>query len=388
MTQSPVERYLRLGLQVGRHVDGIVDAYYGPPALAAAVEAEPPVDPRMLVADAETLLDELEDGWLRDQVVGVRTYAGGLAGESRSYTDEVEGCYGVRPTYTDEAVFTTAHERLEELLPGDGTLDERYQRWENSSLVPADQLERLMAAVIDEARAQAARLLELPDGEGVALEIVRDKSWWASCDYLGELRSRIALNVDLPMTAVQLLILTLHETYPGHHTERCSKEHLLVRGRGLLEETVVLAPTPQTVVTEGIAKLAPSVLLEGDGGAALAAVLRDAGIELDLAHALAVERAHEPCDWAEVNAALMLHEEGASEAETHAYLERWALLTPEWADHMIRFITEPAQRTHIVSYSAGRELCRSYVADEPERFRRLLTEQVRVRDLLDASARV
>jgi hypothetical protein len=388
VTQSRVERYLRLGLQVGRHVDGIVDAYYGPPELAAAVDAEPPVDPRALVADAETLLDELGDGWLRDQVVGVRTYAGGLAGESLSYAEEVEGCYGVRPIYTDEAVFTAAHERLEELLPGDGTLAERYERWENSSLVPADQLERLMAAVIDEARAQTARLLELPEGEGVALEIVRDKSWWASCDYLGELRSRIALNVDLPMTAVQLLILTLHETYPGHHTERCSKEHVLVRGRGLLEETVVLAPTPQTVVTEGIAKLAPSVLLVGDGGAALAAVVRDAGVELDLAHALAVERAHEPCDWAEVNAALMLHEEGASEAETHAYLERWALLTPEWTDHMIRFITEPAQRTHIVSYSAGRELCRSYVAGEPERFRRLLTEQVRVRDLLDASVRV
>jgi hypothetical protein len=388
VTQSLVERYLRLGLQVGRHVDGIVDAYYGPPELAAAVDAEPPVDPRALVADAETLLDELGDGWLRDQVVGVRTYAGGLAGESLSYADEVEGCYSVRPTYTAEAVFTAAHERLEELLPEDGTLAERYQRWENSSLVPADQLERLMAAVIDEARAQTARLLELPDGEGVALEIVRDKSWWASCDYLGELRSRIALNVDLPMTAVQLLILTLHETYPGHHTERCSKEHVLVRGRGLLEETVVLAPTPQTVVTEGIAKLAPSVLLEGNGGAALAAVVRDAGVELDLAHALAVERAHEPCDWAQVNAALMLHEEGASEAETHAYLERWALLTPEWADHMIRFITEPAQRTHIVSYSAGRELCRSYVAGEPERFRRLLTEQVRVRDLLDASVRM
>jgi hypothetical protein len=388
VTQSLVERYLRLGLQVGRHVDGIVDAYYGPPELAAAVDAEPPVDPRALVADAETLLDELGDGWLRDQVVGVRTYAGGLAGESLSYADEVEGCYSVRPTYTDEAVFTAAHERLEELLPEDGTLAERYQRWENSSLVPADQLERLMAAVIDEARAQTARLLELPDGEGVALEVVRDKSWWASCDYLGELRSRIALNVDLPMTAVQLLILTLHETYPGHHTERCSKEHVLVRGRGLLEETVVLAPTPQTVVTEGIAKLAPSVLLEGNGGAAFAAVVRDAGVELDLAHALAVERAHEPCDWAEVNAALMLHEEGASEAETHAYLERWALLTPEWADHMIRFITEPAQRTHIVSYSAGRELCRSYVAGERERFRRLLTEQVRVRDLLDPSVRI
>jgi len=128
------ERYLRLGLQLGRHVDGLVDAYYGPPELAAAVDAEPPVDPRALVSAAEVLLDELEDGWLRDQVVGLRTYAGVLAGESGSYADEVEGCYGVRPTHTDEAVFTAAHERLEELLPGDGPLADRYERWLTTSL--------------------------------------------------------------------------------------------------------------------------------------------------------------------------------------------------------------------------------------------------------------
>jgi hypothetical protein len=98
MVLSAVERYLRLGLRLGRHVEGMVDAYYGPPELAAAVEAEPLVDPRVLVSDAELLLDELEDGWLRDQVVGLRTSAGVLAGESRSYADEVGGCYGVRPT--------------------------------------------------------------------------------------------------------------------------------------------------------------------------------------------------------------------------------------------------------------------------------------------------
>ena len=38
-------------------------------------------------------------------------------------------------------------------------------------------------------------------------------------------------------------------------------------------------------------------LLEGEGGAALAATAHDAGIELDLAHALAVERAAEPLEW-------------------------------------------------------------------------------------------
>jgi hypothetical protein len=385
VTQSSVaERYLRLGLQLGRHVDGIVDAYYGPPELAAAVDAEPPVDPRELVSAAEALLDELEDGWLRDQMVGLRTYAGELAGESGSYADEVEGCSGVRPTYTDEAVFTAAHERLEELLPGGGPLAERYERWQNSIRVPTEQVERTVAAVIEEARAWTRGLVELPAGEGVVLETVRDKPWWASCDYLGDLSSRIVINVDLPMSATDLLVLAIHETYPGHHAERCSKEHLLVRGRGLLEETLVMVPTPQTLVTEGIAGLAPQVLLASEGGSTLAALMHDAGIDLDLGHALAVVRAHEPCRWAEVNAALMLHEAGASEAEAHAYLERWGLETPEWAAHLVRFITEPAQRTYIHTYSTGRELCRSYVAGEPERFRRLLTEQVRVRDLLEA----
>jgi hypothetical protein len=381
VTESVAERYLRLGLQLGRHVEGIVDAYYGPAELAAAVDAEPPVDPRALVSDAEALLDQLEDGWLRDQVVGLRTYAGVLAGESASYADEVQGCYGVRPTYTDEAVFTAAHERLEELLPGGGPLTDRYKRWQESLRVATEQVERTVEAVIEEARACTRGLVELPDGEGVVLEIVRDKPWLAFCDYLGDLRSRIAVNVDLPISAVEVLRLTMHETYPGHHAERCNKEHLLVRGRGLLEETLVLVPTPQSLVSEGIAELAPDMLLEGDGRAALVAVMHDAGIELDLAHALAVERAHEPCRWAEVNAALMLHDAGASKAETHAYLERWALMTPKLAAHLIRFLTEPTSRTYVITYSAGRDLCRSYVAGKGERFRSLLSEQVRVLDL-------
>ena len=250
--------------------------------------------------------------------------------------------------------------------------------------MPTEHVERTVAAVIEEARAWTRGLVELPDGEGVALEIVRDEPWLAFCYYLGDLRSRIAVNVDLPMSATELLILTSHETYPGHHAERCSKDHLLVRGRGLLEETLVLVPTPQSLVSEGIAGLAPSVLLEGDGGAALAAVLHDAGIELDLAHALAVERAPEPCRWAEVNAALMLHDAGASEDRGAAYLERWGLMTPQLAAHVLRFLNEPTSRTYVITYSAGRELCRAYAAGDPERFRRLLTEQVRVRDLLEA----
>jgi hypothetical protein len=380
-----VERYLRLGLQLDRHVEGTVDAYFGPPELAEEVTAAPPVEPRTLVADAEALLDGLEDGWLRDQVVGLRTYAGVLAGESVPYADEVERCYGVRPVHTDEAVFADAHARLEELLPGAGTLAERYERWRTSMLVPADQVERTVAAIIERARTWTRRLVELPDGEGVTLEIVHDEPWMAFCHYVGELQSLISVNVNLSNSAAELLHLAMHETYPGHHAERCAKEHLLVRGRGLLEETIVLVPTPQSLVAEGIAELAPSMLLEGDGRAAFAEVVHGAGIELDLDHALAVERAHQSCRWADVNAALLLHDAGASEAEARAYLERWGLRNQELAAHLIRFLNEPTSRSYMVTYAAGHEVVSSYVAGEPERFRRLLTEQVRVRDLLEAA---
>jgi hypothetical protein len=382
-THSRAERYLLLGLRLGRHADGLVDAYFGPPELAAAVDAERPAEPRDLAAAADELLDELEDGWLRDQVVGLRTFAGVLAGERVAYADEVERCYGVRPSHTDESVFEASHERLEELLPGDGSIAERYQRWRDATLVPPERVEAAVAAVIEEARTWSAGLHELPAGEGVTLEIVHDEPWLAFCEYLGDLRSRILVNADLPISALNLLQLALHETYPGHHVERCVKEHLLVRGRGLVEETIVLVPTPQSLVSEGIAELAPFVLLEGEGGASIAAALRDAaGVELDLPHALAVERALEPCGWAAVNAALLLHDAGVDEAEVQAYVDRWGLLGPELAAHTIRFLKEPTSRTYVTNYVAGRELCRAFVAGEPERFRRLLTEQVRVGDLL------
>jgi hypothetical protein len=381
---TPAERYLLLGLGIGRHVDGMVDAYFGPPELAAEVDAEAPADPRDLVAAADGLLDELDDGWLRDQVVGLRTYAGVLAGEARSYPEEVEGCYGVPCRHTDESVFAAAHEQLEELLPGDGALAERYERWRTETRVPPEAVERTIAAAIEEARRWTRELVDLPDGEGVDLQIVHDEPWLAFCYYLGGLRSRIAVNVDLPISALELLGLAIHETYAGHHAERCVKEQLLVRERGLLEETIVVVPAPQSLVAEGIAELAVKLLLEGEGGAALAAVTQEAGVELDLGRALAIEQARRPLEWAHVNAAMLLHEDGASEAETREYMERWGLLAPQLSAHLIRFFKEPTSRSYVITYAAGQELCDAYVAGDPARFRRLLSEQVRVGELLAA----
>jgi hypothetical protein len=381
VAEPRTQRYLRLGLQLGRHDDGVVDAYFGPPELAAEVQAAPPVELPKLVSDAEALLAELDDGWLRDQVSALRTYAGVLAGESWSYADEVQACYGIKPVFTDEAVFSAVHDQLEDLLPGAGPLGERYQRWRDSMLVPAERTERLFAAIVEEARSQTKRLVELPAGERIVLETVSDVPWLGYNFYQGDLCGRVAINVSVSKSAIELVDLALHETYPGHQAERASKEHLLVRARGMTEETLVLAFSPQSVISEGIARLAPQILLEGDGGQAFADLVRDHGVEIDLDRTLAIERAIGPCEWAQVNAALMLHEQGASEDEAREYLLRWGLLGPELADHVVRFITDPTSRTYMVAYPAGLGLCRDFVAGDAERFRRLLTEQLRVSDL-------
>ncbi|HLK45376.1 MAG TPA: hypothetical protein VKT18_05275, partial [Acidimicrobiales bacterium] len=126
---NAAEDYILLGLRLGKHVDGLVDAYYGPQDLKDAVDDEPPVHASELVEDAIALRDSLEDGWLRDQVNGCLTAARVLAGEQLSYTEEVEGSHGVRPERTPEEQFERVHAELDELLPGDGSLGERRLAW-------------------------------------------------------------------------------------------------------------------------------------------------------------------------------------------------------------------------------------------------------------------
>ena len=124
MTPKVVERYLALGLAMDRHVSGLVDSYYGPRAIAERVAAAPIPPPQHLVAEARALLAAIDAGeplgdpdegpqqlepvadagrdaarrhYLRAQAIGMLTTVRKLAGETISYVDEVEACYGVRP---------------------------------------------------------------------------------------------------------------------------------------------------------------------------------------------------------------------------------------------------------------------------------------------------
>jgi hypothetical protein len=381
---STSERYVLLGLRLGRHVDGLVDAYYGPEELSRQVESEPVAEPQALVADAEALLDGLEDGWLRDQTVGLRTYAGVLAGEELVYSDEVEGCYGVRPARVSTDVYAAALDQLDRLLPGSGSLMERHEAWRQSQLVPEEHVVPAVGDVAVLLRERTNAVVELPGGEGFELEEEHDEPWWAFNYYLGGLRSRVEVNVDIPTVWDDVVELAGHEIYPGHHTEHALKEQLLLREAGRLEECIQLVPTPAALVSEGIAEVGRAVVSDEEVLEEIETILRSHGMAGDLSQAHAIREARRPLRRVMLDAALLLHEDGGSAEEAKSYFERWHLDTPELAAHGVRFVSDPTWRAYAITYSAGGELCRAWVGDDKARLASLLTEHVRVRDLLAA----
>jgi hypothetical protein len=378
---SAAEDYLLLGLRLGKHVAGLVDAYYGPQDLKDAVDDEPPVHAAELAEDAARLRDQLEDGWLRDQVTGCWTYARVLAGEPISYSDEVEGCYGVRPERTPESELERIHTELDELLPGEGDLLARRTAWRERHLCPGERAVAVVDDLLPLLRERTGALVELPAGERVTLEPVTDEPWWAFNYYLGGLASRVVLNVDVPTTGTDLLHLATHEVYPGHHTEHAVKEHLLG-----IEERIQLVPTPQAVLSEGIAETGADVVLDDEAREEAHAIIRRHGLELvDPALSERIAKASDGLRAVSVNVALMLHEDGVPEDEAVAYVARWSLRSEEEARHSVSFVTDPTWRAYTITYSAGRDLCRAYVGDDPARFRRLLTEPVRIGELVSAA---
>ena len=402
---GPVEAYLTLGLRLGRHIDGMVDAYYGPPGLAAAVAAEPVLPPERLVADARSLLADLGSGvpldapapedssaparrhWISAQVVGLATTCARLAGEQIAYADEVEACYGVRPSRVDEETLVDAHRRLDAVLPGSGPLAERLVAWRESHAVPVDRLGAAVRSLAEDLRARTDELFGLPDGEHVEFELVTNEPWSGFNYYLGGLQSRVAINTDLPVLSTGLAHLVAHEAYPGHHTEHSRKEVGLVRRRQWWEESIFLVGTPQCLLAEGLADLGLEVAWGRHPEATVAEHLVPLGIRYDTEVVAAVAEAGEALGAVRTNAAFRLHEDGADPDTVIDEVARWGLLPRDRAVKAVEFLTHPTWRAYLTCYVEGFPLCRAFTAGDPGRFERLLSEQLTPGDLAEQIAR-
>ncbi|UTT49629.1 DUF885 domain-containing protein [Rhodococcus gordoniae] len=382
-----VNEYLLLGLAFDRLEEGFVDAYTGDPALRRKVENAPAPDPRDLSHIARRLRDELRGAGLSDErtrfldvhLRALDCSARKFAGEEIGFVDEVEAYFDVRIAPGDEDTYRDAHRRLDALLPGPGSLTERMQAHRKSEVIPADRLADCVEAFSGALREKVRAIYPLPDTERVEYEVVGDKPWSGFNYYLGDYRSRVAINSDLEQTMAHLPRLIAHEAYPGHHTEHCRKEAGLVAA-GQAEQTLFLVNTPQCLMAEGLADLALEAIVGPGWGKWAQEIYADLGLRFDGELAEELAEASEQLLPVRQDAALLLHDRRRSHDDVVEFLQRWSLSSPERARQSLRFLSSPLWRAYISTYVEGYRLLGGWLGQVPvgaeraERFRRLLDE--------------
>jgi hypothetical protein len=397
---DPIARdYLLLVLRLDQHRPGLVDGYYGPADLKAKADMESLRPPPRLAEDAAALrarlADEIDDpgrrAYLAAQLVALETQAREAAGDEIPYEDLVERLFDHRMPRVPEAVFAAAAAELDELLPGREPLDARIAAWDAQLTIAEDRVPVAAAHLMSLFRARAARLFHLPEGEGARLSMVRDRPWGGYNWYEGGRRSRIELNLDLPVTAGALAHTVAHEAYPGHHLEGATKEEQLVDGEGRAEMTLLSINTPECLLGEGLADLGFRFALPpADAAATLEELFRVAGLAVadDPAAARAaaemevrIRRARLALRGVSGNAAVLRHSVGASREEVVDYVVSVGRSTVQQAEKRFEFIDDPLWRAYIFVYREGEALLERWIeldgpAGREARFARLLREAI------------
>lgn len=387
-----IREYLLLGLRFDRVEPGYVDSYIGDPALHRAVQGEPAPKPDDLAGQAERLLAALPDvphhggfdqqraDYLSAHLSALACAARKFAGQPVGFVDEVHNYFDVRISKGDTAGYRDAHVRLDEVLGGTGALVDRMAAYRAGEEIPPDRLADCIAAFSSALRDRVRAEYPLPEGETVEYEVVTDRPWSGFNYYLGDYRSKVAVNADVRQLMSQLPRLVAHESYPGHHTEHCRKEAGLVRRKGQAEQTIFLVNTPQCLMAEGLADLALYAAIGPRWGRWAAEIYADLGLRFDGERAETIAEATAALAGVRQDAALMLHDEHRDADDVAAYLRRWLLVGDDRARQMLRFLSSPLWRAYTSTYVEGYRLLRAWLDDRPddvslvERFGRLLDE--------------
>ncbi|SFF24879.1 hypothetical protein SAMN04488120_101162 [Fontimonas thermophila] len=368
------ETYVRLVLAVGQHDPLYVDAYYGPAAwrteaaaapLALARIAEQAQATRAALAAMPVSPDPLvvlRQRYLLRQLDALLVHTRALQGERLGFDAQARALYDVVPPPVTDTELRARLAPLAALLPGDGTLAQRYNAYLERFAIPPKRLETVMRAAIEEARRRTARFIDLPPGENFELVLVRGQPWSAYNWYQGGYRSRIEINTDLPVTVARALELAVHEGYPGHHVYNCLLEKALVRDRGWIEYSVYPLFSPQSLIAEGSADYALELTFPR---AERIAFLRDVLFPLagfDPAEAqryVEVTAAADVIGLATIAAAREFLDGRADAAQTRQRLQDLALASPARAAQRVDFFRRYG--SYIVNYALGEALVARYV---------------------------
>jgi hypothetical protein len=238
-------------------------------------------------------------------------------------------------------------------------------------------------------RERAGALFGLPPAEALRVSLVHDQPWSGYNWYDGGYRSRVDLNLDLPIRLPTLVGTVAHETYPGHHLEHALKEQVLVEELGRLESSILLINTPECLLSEGLANVGRAFVVPPDEMAGLLVDLAPvAGLPMAgdadalrtaAARQAAVAALRATLAESRINAALMVHVDGAPRKQAVDYMIEVGRTNPDTAAKRMEFVSHPLWRLYDYVYTEGEALLWPWLDAVPDaqrgaRFGRLLRE--------------
>jgi hypothetical protein len=394
--------YVQMQLEIGEREQGYIDAYYGPPEWQAAAKSAP--------RSAEQLAEQVASLTARTKAIGIRgrdpmekrrrtfllaqlkaaeTRLRMIRGEKLSFADEAEGLFGVRPQLRDLSSYDPVLARIEQLVPGPGTLAERVDAFQNRFTIPRKRLQPVFNTAIAECRRRTLRYIPLPANEKFTMEFVTGKSWSGYNYYKGDSTSLIQINTDLPIRISRAVDLGCHEGYPGHHAYNVLLEQKLARERGWVEYTVYPLYSPQSLVAEGSANYGIDLAFPGAERLAYetSALYPLAGLPTsEAARYSALLEAMRELAGARFTIARDYLEGRLSREQAITLAQKYQLISRPRAEQSIKFTDE--YRSYVINYGLGQDMVRAHIeASGPSRearwaaFERLISEPTLPSDL-------
>lgn len=368
--------YVRLALDIGRYDSSFVDAYYGSDSLNSIIEKKKvfPKDSFLLevqqlqVALTKLAQDTKDDtvrlraNWMKAQLTAFGQRIKIFSGEYASFDDESLELYGaVAPVYP-ESHFQELVTKLDAILPGKGSIPERFQLLTNRFIIPANKLDTVFKAAIATCREKTLAHYTIPANEDFKLEYVTDKPWSGYNWYKGNYQSLIQINTDLPISIERAIDVGSHESYPGHHVYNMLLEKNLYHDKGWVEISLYPLFSPQSMIAEGSANYGIDLVFPGNDKVTFCkeVLLPLAGLDTtgisSYFQALAIKG---QLNFAgnEVGRGILNHT--MDSATAMHWLMNYGLMNEGTAAKRVRFTK--VNRSYNINYNYGMELIKNYI---------------------------
>src|SRR5262245_36827461 len=368
------EQYVKLVLALGQHDAAYVDAYYGPPEWKPQEGSKQPLSEiddaaRALIGQlaavkpaGATELETLRHDYLTRQLESMRARVSMLSGAKLTFDQESQALYDAVAPVHRESEFQATLDELSALLPGKGSLIERYDTFRAGFQIPSERLSRVFDLAIAECRARTLVHASLPADESFAVEYVRNKSWSGYNWYQGNYRSLIQVNVDLPIYIDRAIDLACHEGYPGHHVYNALLEKNLMRDGGWIEVSVYALFSPQSLIAEGTANYGIEVAFSESDRLAFERRVLFPAAGLDPSRVdeyYKVQKAVDRLSYAGNEAARTYLNGEIDRRAAAEWLTKFAMMSPPRAEQRTRFFDE--YRSYVINYNLGKDLVKQYI---------------------------